>query len=98
MRLPHRSHDARPAGGAVRATRGVIKMVADRKTGKVLGVSMHDLNAADVIHEAAMGLRFGAKLTDFASMLHVYPTIAEALKIVALAYTKDVSKMSCCAD
>lgn len=87
-----------PRAGAVRAPRGVIKMVADRNTRKVLGVSMHGLNAAEVIHEAAMGLRFGAKIEDFAGMLHVYPTMAEALKIVALSYTKDVSKMSCCAE
>jgi mercuric reductase len=87
-----------PRAGAVRDTAGVIKMVADAKTGKVLGISMHGLNAAEVIHEAAMGLHFGAKIEDFAKMLHIFPTMAEALKIVALSYTKDVSKMSCCAD
>ncbi len=87
-----------PRAGAVRETRGVIKMVADRKTKKVLGVSVHGMNAAEVIHEAAMGLRFGAIIDDFARMLHVYPTMSEALKIAALSYTKDVSKMSCCAD
>lgn len=87
-----------PRAGAVRETAGLIKMVADAKTGKVLGVSMHGLNAAEVIHEAAMGLRFGATIDDFAKMLHIFPTMAEALKIVALSYTKDVSKMSCCAD
>ena len=59
---------------------------------------MHGLHAAEVIHEAAMGLRFGARIDDFAHLLHVYPTMAEALKIVALSYIKDVSKMSCCAD
>lgn len=73
-------------------------MVADRATKKVLGVSMHGMNAAEVIHEAAMGLRFGATIDDFARLLHVYPTMAEALKIAALSYVKDVSKMSCCAD
>ena len=87
-----------PRAAAVRDTRGVIKMVADRKTKKVLGVSMHGMNAAEVIHEAAMGLRFGAIIDDFARMLHVYPTMSEALKITALSYTKDISKMSCCAD
>ncbi len=87
-----------PRAGAVRDTAGVIKMVADANTGEVLGVSMHGLNAAEVIHEAVMGLRFGAKIEDFAKMLHIFPTMAEALKIVALSYTKDVSKMSCCAD
>jgi mercuric reductase len=87
-----------PRAGAVRETRGVLKMVVDRNTKKVLGVSMHGMNAAEVIHEAAMGLRFGASIDDFARMLHVYPTMSEALKIAALSYTKDVSKMSCCAD
>lgn len=87
-----------PRAGAIRETRGVLKMVADRKTKKVLGVSMHGMNAAEVIHEAAMGLRFGAIIDDFARMLHVYPTMSEALKLAALSYTKDISKMSCCAD
>ena len=87
-----------PRAGAVRETRGVLKMVVDRNTKKVLGVSMHGMNAAEVIHEAAMGLRFGANIDDFAGLLHVYPTMSEALKIAALSYTKDVSKMSCCAD
>lgn len=87
-----------PRAGAVRETRGVIKMVADRRSRRVLGVSMHGLNAAEVIHEAAMGLRFSATIGDFAGMLHVYPTMSEALKIVALSYEKDVSKMSCCAE
>jgi mercuric reductase len=87
-----------PRAGAVRDTRGVVKMVADRRTRKVLGVSMHGLNAAEVIHEAAMGLHFGATIEDFAGMLHVYPTMSEALKIGALSYDKDVSRMSCCAE
>lgn len=87
-----------PRAGAVRETRGVLKMVADRTTKKVLGISMHGMNAAEVIHEAAMGLHFGASIDDFAHMLHVYPTMSEALKIAALSYTKDVAKMSCCAD
>lgn len=87
-----------PRAGAVRQTRGVLKMVADAKTGRVLGVSMHGLNASEVIHEAAMGLRLGATVNDFAHMLHIYPTMAEGLKIAGLAYHKDVSKLSCCAE
>ncbi|MBL8055029.1 MAG: hypothetical protein A4S17_00035 [Proteobacteria bacterium HN_bin10] len=87
-----------PRAGAVRETRGVLKMVADRNTKKVLGVSMHGMNAAEVIHEAAIGLHFGATIGDFAHLLHVYPTMSEALKLAALSYTKDVSNMSCCAD
>ncbi len=87
-----------PRAGAVRDERGIVKMVLERDSGKVLGVSMVGRDAGEVIHEAAMGLRFGATVHDFIDMIHVYPTMAEALKIAALSFFKDVSKMSCCAE
>ncbi len=87
-----------PRAGAIRDPKGLIKMVADAETNEVLGVSMVGNSAAEVIHEAAMGLRFGAKLEDFVQQLHVYPTMAEALKIVAISRWKNPSKLSCCAE
>jgi mercuric reductase len=87
-----------PRAGAVRDTRGLIKMVADAHTNEVLGVSMVGHNAGEVIHEAAMALRFHARLHDFIDLLHVYPTMAEALKIVAISRFKDPAKLSCCAE
>jgi mercuric reductase len=87
-----------PRAGAVRDPRGVIKMVLDADTEEVLGVSMLGLNAGEVIHEAAMALRFRATVHDFIDLVHVYPAMAEALKIVALSFFKDVSKLSCCAE
>ena len=86
-----------PRAGAIRDTRGVIKMVLERPTRRVVGVSMLGVNAGEVIHEAAMAIRFGATTDDFIDMIHVYPTMAEALKIVAISFTKDVYKLSCCA-
>ncbi len=87
-----------PRAGAVRDERGIIKMVLEGETGKVLGVSMVGRDAGEVIHEAAMGMRFGATVNDFIDQIHVYPTMAEALKIVALSFFKDVEKLSCCAE
>ncbi len=87
-----------PRAGAIRDTRGVIKMVADVDTNEVLGVSMLGATAAEVIHEAAMGLRFHATIDDFIDLLHVYPTMAEALKIVAISRYKDPNTLSCCAE
>lgn len=87
-----------PRAGAIRDTEGIIKMVADAETDEVLGVTMIGPNAGEVIHEAAMGLRFRAKLSDFIDQLHVYPTMAEALKIVATSRYKDPAKLSCCAE
>lgn len=87
-----------PRAGAIRDTRGIVKMVADAETNEVLGVSMVGNSAGEVIHEAAMGLRFRATVQDFIGLLHVYPTMAEALKIVAISRFKDPAKLSCCAE
>lgn len=87
-----------PRAGAIRDTRGIAKMVIDADTNKVLGVSLVMRDAGEVIHEAAMGLRLGATIDDFIELLHVYPTMAEALKIVAISRYKDPKKLSCCAE
>jgi mercuric reductase len=86
-----------PRAGAIRDTRGLIKMVLDETTQRVVGVSMLGTNAGEVIHEAAMALRFGATTDDFIELIHAYPTMAEALKLVAISFTKDVNRLSCCA-
>jgi mercuric reductase len=87
-----------PRTMAIHDTRGAIKMVADANTGEVLGVSMVGLNAGEVIHEAAMALRFQATIDDFIDLIHVYPTMSEALKIAAISRYKDPSRLSCCAE
>src|SRR5207244_985828 len=87
-----------PRAAAIHDTRGTIKMVADADTHEVLGVSMVGVQAGEVIHEAAMGLRFHATIDDFIDLIHVYPTMAEALKIVAISRYKDPAKLSCCAE
>ena len=87
-----------PRAGAIRDTAGMIKMIADDETEEVLGVSMVGNSAGEVIHEAAMAMHFHAKISDFIEMLHVYPTMAEALKIVAISRFKDPAKLSCCAE
>ncbi len=86
-----------PRASAIRDTAGIIKMVADAYTDEVLDVSIVGNSAGEVSHEAAMGLRFRARVSDFIDLLHVYPTMAETLKIVAVSRHKDPSKLSCCA-
>jgi mercuric reductase len=87
-----------PRAGALRDPRGIAKMVMDVDSEQVLGVSLVMRDAGEVIHEAAMGLRLGAAIHDFIDLLHVYPTMAEALKIVAISRFKDPEKLSCCAE
>jgi len=87
-----------PRAGATHQTNGIAKIVINNDTQEVVGVSLVMPNAGEVIHEAAMALRFRAKLEDYIDMIHVYPTMAEALKIAAISYFKDPAKLSCCAE
>lgn len=87
-----------PRAGAILDPKGIIKMVADAETDEVLGVTIVGNSAAEVVHEAAMGMRFRAKLHDFIDLIHIYPTMAEALKIAAISRYKDPAKLSCCAE
>jgi mercuric reductase len=90
--------DLVPRAGTTHQTDGIAKLVINRETQEVLGVSLVMPNAGEVIHEAAMAMRFHAKLEDYIDMIHVYPTMAETLKIVAISYFKDPAKLSCCAE
>lgn len=87
-----------PRAGAIRDTRGIIKMTADADSNEVLGVSMVGHNAGEVIHEAAMAMRYRATISDFIDLLHVFPTMSEALKVVAISRFKNPAKLSCCAE
>ena len=86
-----------PRAGAMRDTRGVVKMVLEADTRRVVGVSMVGADAAEVIQIAATAMRFNATADDLIEQLFVYPTMAEALKIAAISFTKDVGTLSCCA-
>lgn len=87
-----------PRAGAIHRTEGFVKIVASTIDERVLGVHLIGEGASEIIHEAAMAMKFRATLADFVDLVHVYPTMAEALKIGAQAFTRDVSKLSCCAE
>ena len=89
--------DAVPRALVNRETTGVFKMVADAKTLKVLGVHIVAENAGDVIYAATLVVKFGLTVDDLKDTLAPYLTMAEGLKLTALTFDKDVSKLSCCA-
>jgi len=77
---------------------GVIKMIADRATGRLLGVHLVCHRGADMINEAALALHMRATVTDIAATMHVYPSIGEGLKLCAQGFDRDISLLSCCAE
>lgn len=76
---------------------GVIKLVADVGTDRLLGAHIVSANAGDVIGEAVVAIRFGLRVQELVSTLHPYLTWSEGLKLAAQTFTKDVAKLSCCA-
>jgi mercuric reductase len=87
-----------PRAGAVHKTTGFVKFIASSIDERVLGVHVIGESAPEIIHEAAMAMHFKATLADFIDLIHVYPTMSEALKIGAQAFSRDVTKLSCCAE
>jgi mercuric reductase len=86
-----------PRAQAAHDTRGFIKLVADRATGHLLGAQILAPDAGEMIAEPALALRHALTVTDLAAAFHPYLTLPEGVKLAALAFTKDVSKLSCCA-
>ncbi|WP_066371434.1 mercury(II) reductase [Neobacillus fumarioli] len=89
--------EAVPKALVNRETTGVFKLVADAKTLKILGVHIVAENAGDVIYAGTLAVKFGLTIEDLRESLAPYLTMAEGLKLAALTFDKDVSKLSCCA-
>ena len=87
-----------PKAHVTGATSGVIKMVADKATGRLLGVHLTCQRGAELINEAALAVRLRATIEEMANTLHVYPSMGEGLRLCAQGFSRDVSKLSCCAE
>ncbi len=66
-------------------TDGMVKIIADAKTDRVLGVHIVGAGASDLIAEATVAIEFGASAEDIARSVHAHPTLPEALREAALA-------------
>jgi dihydrolipoamide dehydrogenase len=67
---------------------GQVKIVADAKTDRVLGVHILGAHASDLIHEAVAAMTFHASSEDIARSNHAHPTLCEAIKEAAMAVDK----------
>jgi dihydrolipoamide dehydrogenase len=70
------------------ATEGFVKILADARTDRVLGVHILGADAEAMIAEAAIAMEFGASSEDIARTCHAHPTLSEAVREAALAVSK----------
>lgn len=73
---------------AMDATDGVIKVIADAKTDKLLGVQIVAASASELIAEAVAHIEYGGSAEDMGRTIHAHPTLSEALKEAGLAIHK----------
>ena len=78
-------------------TGGFIKIVAERESGRLLGVQAVAGEAGELIQTAVMALRARMTVNDIADELFPYLTMVEGLKLCAQTFTKEVKQLSCCA-
>ncbi len=69
-------------------TEGIVKVIAEAKTDRILGVHIVGPRASDLIAEAVMAMEFGASAEDMARTMHGHPTLPEALREAALNVDK----------
>ncbi|MBI4768902.1 MAG: mercury(II) reductase, partial [Chloroflexi bacterium] len=86
-----------PRALAARDTRGLIKLVADAATDRLLGAHILAPEAGEMIQTGVLAIRFGLTVRELRETMFPYLTNAEGLKLAALAFDKDVAMLSCCA-
>ena len=91
------SLDNVPRALAARDTRGLIKLVADAKTRKLLGAHILAPEGADSIQTAVMAIKAGMTVEDLGETISPYLTTVEGFKLAAQTFDKDVKMLSCCA-
>lgn len=89
--------DAVPRALAARDTRGLIKLVADKATDRLLGGQIIAPEGADSIQTLVLAIMYKLTTADLGGTIFPYLTTVEGLKLAAQTFDKDVAKLSCCA-
>lgn len=90
------SFEAVPKAHIIKDTRGLIKMVVNNKTRRVLGIHILAPRAGDLIATAMMVVKNKMTIDEVIETLPMFPTLSEAIKIVAQSFDRDLSMLSCC--
>ncbi len=77
-------------------TEGLIKMAIHPETKQIMGVHILAPNAGELIAEAMALIKNKNTIDDVVNSLPMFPTLSESIKVVALSFTNDITKLSCC--
>lgn len=86
-----------PRALAAQDTRGFIKLIRNTETDKLIGARVIAPEGGELIQQLSMAIKFGITVQDLAESFYPYLTLGEGIKLAAITFGKDVSKLSCCA-
>lgn len=86
-----------PRALAARDTRGLVKLVADADTDRLLGGHVVAPEGGEIIQTLTLSIKFGIRVSDLVGTLFPYLTLGEGVKLAAQTFEKDLARLSCCA-
>ncbi len=86
-----------PRAIAANDTRGFIKLIRNNKTDKLIGARVIAPEGGELIQLLSMSIKYGITIGELAENIYPYLTLNESIKLAAITFDKDVSKLSCCA-
>ena len=86
-----------PRALAANDTRGFIKLIREQKSDVLVGARILAPEGAELLMEVALAIKHGITVEQIKKMFHPYLTLSEGIKLAAIAFSKDVTKLSCCA-
>ena len=86
-----------PRAIAANDTRGFIKLIRNTETDKLIGARVVAPEGGELIQQLSMAIKYGITVKDLADSFYPYLTLGEGIKLAAITFRKDVSKLSCCA-
>tara|TARA_R110002033_G_scaffold30211_2_gene67146 strand:- start:7826 stop:9481 length:1656 start_codon:yes stop_codon:yes gene_type:complete len=86
-----------PRAIAANDTRGFIKLIRNTETDKLIGARVVAPEGGELIQQLSMVIKYGITVKDLADSFYPYLTLGEGIKLAAITFGKDISKLSCCA-
>ncbi len=85
-----------PKARILKRTEGLVKMAIHPESGQIMGVHLLAPHAGDLVAQAVTLVRNRNTIHDLLESLPMFPTLSEGIKLAAMAFTRDISKVSCC--
>lgn len=86
-----------PRSLAARNTKGFIKLIRNKESDKLIGARILAPEGSELLMEISLAIKYGITVRELRQMFHPYLTLSEGIKLAAIAFEKDLKKLSCCA-